>query len=138
MKRTDLYWDASTEALRQPQLEALQVQRLQHIARHAARSPFYRQRWQGLNLEPGAFKSPEDIRQLPFTTKQDLRDHYPYGFLCLSKDRLVRLHVSSGTTGQATAMFYSQRDIETWADLMARCMYMSGARPGDTFQNMTG
>jgi phenylacetate-CoA ligase len=138
MRRTDQYWDASIEALSQPQLAALQVQRLQHSVQHAAHSPFYRQRWQGLNLEPGAFMSPEDIRKLPFTSKQDLRDHYPYGFLCVSKDRLVRLHVSSGTTGQATAIFYSRRDIETWADLMARCMYMSGARPGDTFQNMTG
>jgi phenylacetate-CoA ligase len=138
MSTTEQYWDASLEALSRPQLEALQWQRLQHSIRHAARSPFYQQRWRGLDANPETLSSLKDIRKLPFTTKQDLRDHYPYGFLCVPKDRLVRLHVSSGTTGQATAIFYSRADIELWADLMARCMYMSGARPGDTFQNMTG
>jgi len=138
MSTTEQYWDASLEALSRPQLETLQGQRLQQSIRHAAHSPFYQQRWRGLEVDPETVRSLEDIHKLPFTTKQDLREYYPYGFLCVPKDRLVRLHVSSGTTGQATAIFYSAADIELWADLMARCMYMSGARPGDTFQNMTG
>ncbi|HBD07131.1 MAG TPA: phenylacetate--CoA ligase, partial [Syntrophobacteraceae bacterium] len=104
----------------------------------AAPSPFYRQCWQQAGLSWRDLRSLEDVGRLPLTTKQDLREQYPYGFLCVPRDELLRLHVSSGTTGQATAIFYSRADIEGWADLMARCMYMSGARPGDVFQNMTG
>ncbi len=132
------YWDASQETLSRSDLRTLQWQRLRQIVPGAGRSPFYRQRWQQAGISGDSLRSLEDVGCLPVTTKQDLRDHYPYGFLCISHDQLLRLHVSSGTTGQATAMFYSRADIETWADLMARCMYMTGARPGDVFQNMTG
>ncbi|SMC26538.1 phenylacetate-CoA ligase [Desulfacinum hydrothermale DSM 13146] len=132
----DTYWDAAHEALSRERLEALQVDRLRETVRRAGRSPFYRERLKG--LRPEDIRSLQDVSHLPFTTKQDLRDAYPYGFLCVDRDQLVRLHVSSGTTGQATAVFYTRHDLETWADLMARCLYMTGARPGDTFQNLTG
>jgi phenylacetate-CoA ligase len=104
-------------------------------------SQFYKDKLKESDLRPDAstcITSLEDVRKLPFTTKHDLRVQYPYGFLCTSKDRLVRLHVSSGTTGQATAVLYSKSDLDAWSDLMARCMYMTGARPGDTFQNLSG
>jgi phenylacetate-CoA ligase len=132
------YWDAASEALSRSELQTLQLRRLQETLQRAAYSPFYQRRWRDAGIAVDAVRSLDDYRRLPFTTKQDLRDAYPYGFLCVPRDRLVRLHVSSGTTGQATAIFYSLADIEAWADLMARCMYMAGARPGDVFQNMTG
>jgi phenylacetate-CoA ligase len=134
----DSYWDVSREALSRSELQTLQWQRLQQIMERAALSPFYRERWQQAGISSNSLRSVNDVGRLPVTTKQDLREHYPYGFLCVPHDELLRLHVSSGTTGQATAIFYSRADIEVWADLMARCMYMTGARPGDVFQNMTG
>ena len=131
------YWDPAMEGLGRAELEALQLMRLQRTLGQALKSPFYAAR-----LKQHGFSGPmerlEDFRRLPFTTKQDLRDSYPYGFLCVPRDQLVRLHVSSGTTGQATAIFYSRKDLDSWSDLMARCMYMTGARAGDTFQNLTG
>jgi phenylacetate-CoA ligase len=101
-------------------------------------SSLYQKKYSEAGISPASVTSLDDIRRLPFTTKQDLREHYPYGLLCVSKDQLVRLHVSSGTTGQAIAVLYTRADLEGWADLLARSMYMTGARPGDTFQNLAG
>ncbi|MEJ5366130.1 MAG: phenylacetate--CoA ligase [Desulfosoma sp.] len=130
------YYDPEAETLSRAALEQLQQERLRETLRRAAQAPFYRE---SLGPEPWRrIRSLEDIRLLPVTTKDDLRAAYPYGFLCVPKDRLIRLHVSSGTTGQATAVFYTQKDVDVWADLMARCLYMSGARPGDVFQNLSG
>lgn len=138
MTKNNSYWDASVEALSRSELDALQLERLKQTVQHASLSPFYRKKLGDVAEHISSLESVSDIRKLPFTTKTDLRNEYPYGFLCVSKDDLVRLHVSSGTTGQATAIFYTRADLETWADLLARCMYMAGARPGDTFQNLTG
>lgn len=138
MKRTDQHWDESIETLSRAELDALQLFRLRQVIDHSMLSPFYSKKFQDAGVKSSDIDNLEDIRKLPFTTKQDLRDFYPYGFLCVPKDELVRLHVSSGTTGQATAIFYTRKDLETWADLMARCMYMTGARPEDTFQNLSG
>jgi phenylacetate-CoA ligase len=80
----------------------------------------------------------DDVRRIPFTTKDDLRASYPDGMLALPRERMVRLHASSGTTGSPTVIMHTRNDIETWADLMARCMYMVGVRPSDVFQNMSG
>lgn len=134
----EAYLDPGVELLGRSDLEALQLERLRRTVRRAARSPFYGARARQYGIDGERIESLEDIRKLPFTTKQDLRDAYPYGFLCVERQHLVRLHISSGTTGQATAVFYTQRDIDRWADLMARCLYMTGARPGDTFQNLSG
>jgi phenylacetate-CoA ligase len=79
-----------------------------------------------------------NLKDLPFTTKQDLRDQYPYGFLTVPREKIVRLHSSSGTTGRATAIFHTQKDLDGWANLVARCMYMAGVRKQDVFQNMSG
>lgn len=136
--KTDLYWDESAESLTRQELEELQLSRLKQLLKRVSLFPFYKEKFEEAAVDPSQVSALEDIRKLPFTTKQDLRNNYPYGFLCVPKDKLVRLHVSSGTTGQATAIFYTQNDLNTWADLMARCMFMTGARPGHTFQNLTG
>ncbi len=140
MNTTDQYWDARAESLSVDELKSLQVRRLNDTFRHTLKSPFYRAKFKecGLDLAPSQSLTLDDVGRLPLTTKQDLRQGYPYGFLCVEKNELLRLHVSSGTTGQATAIFYTRADLDAWADLMARCMYMTGARPGDTFQNLTG
>jgi len=120
-------------------LEALQLSRLEKTLRRAASSPFYADRFAECGVEPAEFKSLAQIGDLPFTTKEDLRgEAYPYGFLTVSRDRLVRMHSSSGTTGRATVIFHTKRDLRSWARLMARCMYMVGVRKRDVFQNMVG
>ncbi len=83
-----------------------------------------------------ALRSLNDINKFPFTTKDDLRDHWPYGFIAVPKEELVRMHSSSGTTGRATVVFHTANDIAVWANLLARCMYMAGMRKSDVFQNM--
>ncbi len=138
MTKSDQYWDASAEALSRADLEALQLARMQRTLQQVSLSSLYRKKYLEAGISPASITSLEDIRRLPFTIKQDLREHYPYGLLCVAQDQLVRLHVSSGTTGQAIAVLYTRADLEGWADLLARSMYMTGARPGHTFQNMAG
>ncbi|MEJ5300582.1 MAG: phenylacetate--CoA ligase [Thermodesulforhabdaceae bacterium] len=135
---SDNFWNIELETLSRDKLESLQEERFIKTVRLAWESPFYKEKLTKAGLTPDSINSLADLQKLPFTDKQDLRSSYPYGFLCVPKDRLIRVHVSSGTTGQATAIFYTRSDISAWAELMARCMYMTGARPGDVFQNMTG
>ncbi len=138
MVNKDRYWDENIETLSRSELEELQIHRLRQTLQKVTCVPLYKRKLEEAGISVDSVTSLEDVGRLPITTKQDLRSSYPYGLLCVGKERLVRLHVSSGTTGQATAIFYSQQDIDHWADLLARCMYMTGARPGDTFQNLTG
>jgi len=90
----------------------------------------------GKGISPEDIRSLEDLRRIPFTTKEDLRRGFPYGFLAVPKDEVVRLHASSGTTGTPTVVYHTRRDLEVWADLVARCLYMVGMRKEDVFQNM--
>ncbi len=122
----------------QDQLRAVQNTRLQTTVEAAARSPFYRQRFAALGICPQDIRSVEDLRQLPLTTKDDLRAAYPDQMLARPRHEMVRLHASSGTTGAATVVYYTANDLVAWADLVARCMHMTGIRPGDTFQNIAG
>jgi phenylacetate-CoA ligase len=138
MAKMEQYWDESLEALTRKELEGLQLRRLKETIENISEFPFHKKKYAETGFSSIDVMSLDDVRKIPFTTKQELRDQYPYGFLCVPKERLVRLHVSSGTTGQATAIFYTREDLARWADLMARCMYMAGARPGDTFQNLSG
>ena len=133
-----MYWEKSLEALPTADLRALQEERLKGILKRALRSPYYQKLFHTHGVVEKDFKTLRDLRHLPFTTKQDLRNGYPYGFLTVDKEDVIRLHSSSGTTGQATVIFHSAKDIRDWANLMARCMYMTGMRKGDVFQNMTG
>ena len=133
-----MYWQHDIETMPVERLRALQLERLQTVARRAALSPYYRAMYQQRGITADDITSLGDLRHLPLTSKHDLRSGYPYGFLTVPKDEVVRLHSSSGTTGQATVMFHTAADIRDWANLMARCMYMTGARKTDVFQNMTG
>jgi len=118
-------------------MRELQLTRLQNTLRRAARSPFYRERLADAGVSADSLHSLEDIQKIPFTTKEDLRSRGK-DMLIVPMTELVRLHASSGTTGRATVIYYTRADIEAWAELLARSMYMTGVRPGDVFQNMMG
>ncbi|WP_421901993.1 phenylacetate--CoA ligase family protein [Maridesulfovibrio sp.] len=126
------------ETLERGKLEELQVQRLKKTIELAANSPYYSEVFKKNSIDPSIVKTADDITKLPFTTKDDLRSQYPYGLLTQSLDNFVRLHASSGTTGTPTAVLYTQKDLDTWADLMARSMYAVGVRKSDVLQNMSG
>lgn len=132
-----MYWDPEIETLSADQLRRLQLTRLQQTVARAAQSPFYRQRLREAGITPDDIQDLEDIRKLPFTTKDDLRAH-SREMLTVPLRNIIRLHASSGTTGQATVVYYTRRDIELWADLVARSLYMTGLREDDVFQNMMG
>ena len=132
-----MYWDAAIETLDLAELRQFQLDRLRDTVRQAANSPFYRERLGEAGVSWEAIKTLEDLRRIPFTTKDDLRTR-GRDLLTLPLSEMVRLHASSGTTGQATVIYYTRRDIDTWADLLARSLYMTGLRPEDVFQNMMG
>ncbi len=132
-----MYWNESLETLNPTQLQELQLARLRETLGYAAHSPFYQPRLKQAGLSGVTLRSLDDIRRLPFTTKDELRAH-GLEMLALPLTEMVRLHASSGTTGQATVIYYTRQDIATWTDLVARCMYMTGVRSHDVFQNMMG
>lgn len=124
------------ELLPREEIDNLQIVRLRATVERAMRSPHYGKLLKGFDVD--SIRSRDDLRRLPLTTKQDLRDNYPYGLVTCDQEELVRLHASSGTTGNPTVVFYTQNDLNTWADLMARSMHIAGVRPTDRFQNMAG
>lgn len=126
------------ETWNREQIEAAQLARLKNVVERAAASPFYTQRFKETGLEPDSIRSLDDLRRIPFTTKDDLRASYPDKLLTMPRERMVRLHASSGTTGSPTVIMHTQNDLNAWADLMARCMHMVGMRPSDVFQNIAG
>ena len=101
-------------------------------------SPLYKEKLKSASVRPDKITSVDSVRFLPFTTKGDLRIHYPYGGLAVPLDECVRVHASSGTTGSAVAVLHTENDINTWSDLVARCLYGVGVRRSDVFQNMGG
>ncbi|MDP2332482.1 MAG: phenylacetate--CoA ligase PaaK [Reyranella sp.] len=121
------------------ELRALQVKRLRETLRLAyeGQAP-YRAKCQAAGVHPDDLRSLDDLARFPFTSKDDLRDAYPFGMLAIPRERCVRLHASSGTTGRPTVVGYSARDIDTWSDLMARSLHAGGARPGDIIHNAFG
>ncbi len=120
------------ESMPREQLRTLQVERLQKIIEYAKRVPFYEKVLAGIN---GAdIKSVEDVKKLPFTTKQDLRDGYPYGFMAIPKNEIARVHGSSGTTGKMTFVPYSRQDLKNWTRLVARFLVAGGLQPGHLVQ----
>ncbi len=120
------------------EIERIQAIRLKNTLYQSTASRFYRSRMASAGIRVADIAGHEDINRLPFTTKEDLRANYPYGLLTMPVEKMVRLHASSGTTGSATVIFHTQNDLNSWADLVARCMHMAGMRPGDVFQNMSG
>jgi phenylacetate-CoA ligase len=114
------------------ELRALQLKRLKSTLAHAyANSPVYRRKFDAAGVHPEDCRSLQDLARFPFTTKQDLRDNYPFGMFAVPREQCVRIHASSGTTGKPTVVGYTQNDIDTWATVMARSLRASGAMPGD-------
>jgi phenylacetate-CoA ligase len=133
-----MFWDKNNETLDRGSLEKLQLSLLQQTVERAQQAPFYADVFSKNGITAAGIKSLDDLRRIPFITKDDLREHYPYGFLAVSRDKIVRLHSSSGTSGSPTVIFHTMQDIRQWSELIARCMYMTGVRESDVFQNMTG
>ncbi len=132
-------WNKPLECLSRGELEQLQLKRLkEQTARVAAAVPFYRDAFASAKMSPESIGSLEDLGKLPFTTKVDLRNGYPFGFLSTDKANVKRLHASSGTRGKPTIAAYTQADLQMWAELVARCLAATGVRPGDVIQNAYG
>lgn len=130
-----MYWDKEIELLPRRELEALQLRRLVETIGQAEKAPFYRDRLAREGLSRESVHGLEDLRRFPFTTKQDLRDGFPDGFLAVPREEVVRVHASSGTTGTPTAVYHTLKDLGRWSSLVARCLYMAGLRRSDVFQN---
>jgi len=132
-----MFWDQESETLARPTLEHLQMKLLREtLERVAQRVPFYQQRLAELGLKPESIKSLADVRRLPFTTGADLRAIYPNGLLAVDRTEAVRLHTSSGTTGKPKAIFFSRKDVDNAAELIARSLVSAGISRADVFQNM--
>jgi phenylacetate-CoA ligase len=132
------YWQPELETMPRKQLEKLQVEKLKRTLEVCLQSPFYKKRLGELDITPDSIHSIDDIRKIPFTTKEDLRDNYPFGLVGGDMKDAIRIHSSSGTTGHPTVVVYSRHDIDSWANMIARNMYMVGCRNTDVFQNSSG
>jgi phenylacetate-CoA ligase len=132
-------WDAA-ETMSRPELEELQLGRLRETVQRVLRADGLgaRRLYDGGIASPSDIASLSDVGRVPFTTKADLRDQYPYGLLAVPREQLVRLHASSGTHGKPTVVGYTRADLDTWTELMARCMTMAGVRPGMLIHNANG
>ena len=138
MDNNSPYLHPQYETLSHEELKALQLERLKATVKHCMNSEFYRKRFAEAGLTPDDIQSLDDLRKIPFTTKQDLRDTYPFGMASVPLRQCVRLHSSSGTTGNPTVILHTQRDLDEWANAVARCLWMVGLRPDDVFQNSSG
>lgn len=122
------YWNPTFECMSRDEMRNVQSERLVDTVKQVYHNvPFYRDKMQKAGLEPGDIKGIEDLPKLPFTHKQDLRDTYPYGMFAVPMREIVRIHASSGTTGHKTVVGYTRRDIDTWAEIMARTLTCAGA-----------
>jgi phenylacetate-CoA ligase len=134
-----MIWDEELETLPREALEALQLKRLMATAERVyATVPFYKKKFDEASIRPGDIKSLKDLKHLPFTMKLDLRDNYPFGLFAVPMEQVVRIHASSGTTGKQTVVGYTRRDINTWAELMARSLAAAGAQKNDFIHNAYG
>jgi phenylacetate-CoA ligase len=130
-----VYWQPDAECLDREELGQLQLERLQATLSRVARNvPFYRKRFDEVGLDPDELRSADDLRSLPFTTKEDLRQAYPYGLFAVPLRDVVRLHASGGTGSAAVVMGYTQNDLKTWANLNARTLVASGLTKDDVVQ----
>ena len=132
------YLDPEIETMSVEQIKALQVERLRATVAHCMNNPIYKERLEKAGVTPESITSIDDIRRIPFTTKQDLRDNYPFGLASVPLRECVRLHSSSGTTGNPTVILHTQKDLDEWANQVARNLWMVGLRPDDVFQNSSG
>lgn len=130
-----MIWDKVHECMRRKELVALQSERLRRVVNWVyERVPFYRNKMDGMGIRPDHIRTIEDVKRLPFTTKDDIRDNYPYGLFALPLDRVVRIHASSGTTGKPIVVGYTKKDLRIWSDLVARIAAQAGVRRSDVAQ----
>ena len=130
-----MYWEPEYETMGREELEQLQLERLQStLHRVYLNVPFYRKKFDELEIDPDDITSLKDLRKLPFTTKDDLRDNYPYGLFAVPLREVVRIHASSGTTGMSTVVGYTKTDIKTWSNLVARVLTAGGITKDDVVQ----
>ncbi|HTP64228.1 MAG TPA: phenylacetate--CoA ligase [Geobacteraceae bacterium] len=134
-----MYYNEDFETLPRPALEALQLKRLKHtLERVYAGVPFYKGALDRAGIRPGDVAGLEDLKKLPFTYKQDMRDSYPYELFAAPMEDIVRIHASSGTTGKPTVVGYTHKDIDVWSELMARSFVAAGVHKGDIIHNAYG
>jgi len=134
-----MIYNEEFETLPREVLEALQLKRLKQVVQRVYHTVgFYRKAFDETGVTPDDIRSLDDLRRFPFTTKQDLRDNYPFGMFAVPMSSVVRLHASSGTTGRSTVVGYTKRDIETWSELMARCFVAAGLTKNDIIHNAYG
>ena len=130
-----MIWNETKECMSRDQMHALQSARLVKLVDYVYHNvEFYRKKMQAVDLMPADIRSIEDITKLPFTTKDDLRDNYPFGLFAVPNSEIVRIHASSGTTGKATVVGYTRRDLDIWAECVARCLTMAGVGKDDIIQ----
>lgn len=132
------YFHPEIETMPRQEIEKLQLERVITTLERATQSPFYSKLYSQKGVDISKIRSLDDIRKLPFTTKQDMRENYPTGLVATELRNIIRLHSSSGTTGNPTVVYHTKSDIDTWAARMARCMYMVGLRSTDIIQNTSG
>ena len=133
-----MYWQEEIETMNRSDLEELQLKRLKKTIESAKNSSHYGKLFSELNITSENIHSSDDLRKIPFTTKDDLRNCYPFGMASIPLKDCVRVHSSSGTTGNPTVVLHSKKDLDEWANQVARCMYMVGLRDTDVFQNTSG
>jgi len=132
-----MFWQKDIEIISRRALEELQLKRLKQTVRQAwTNVPFYRDYFSKLSIKPKDITSLNAMQKLPLTTREDLRLNYPFGMLAVTQEQVVRLHTSSGTTGKPKAIFFSKKDVDRAADLIARCLIMTGVKKDDVLQNM--
>jgi phenylacetate-CoA ligase len=124
-------WSNTIEKASVDELRALQLTRLKQAVAHAVQVPHYRRKFAAAQISPGDITSLHDLARLPFTTKEDLRQNYPFEMFAVPMNKIVRIHASSGTTGKPTVVGYTRSDIDLWSALMARSIRAGGGRPGD-------
>lgn len=130
-----MYYQPDIETMSREDLEALQLERLQALVKRVYQKiPFYKESFDKAGINPEDIKSLADLTKLPFTVKQDMRDAYPFGLFAVPRKDVVRVHCSSGTTGTATVVGYTQKDLENWGDCFARALYCAGCGPDSTLQ----
>ncbi|MGO9611627.1 MAG: phenylacetate--CoA ligase family protein [Dissulfurispiraceae bacterium] len=132
-----MFWQKEIETLGRKPLEQLQLDRMKQIVRRAYKNvPAYADKFSEAGVKPKDITSLADLGKLPFTTREDLRENYPFGLLALPKEQVVRLHTSSGTTGKPKAIFFTSKDVDQAAELIARCLVMTGTKKDDVLQNI--
>ena len=130
-----MFFDSKIEQMGREEMRALQLERLKKIVKYAyERVPFYKKKFDEIGLKPEDIKTLEDISKIPYTTKTDLRDNYPYGLLAVPMDEIVRVHASSGTSGKPTVVAYTKNDLDMWSDCVARLIVAAGGKKSDVVQ----